>query len=167
VQATVWAHICEDAINSWAITLGRCKQQSGPIFVKMRSTVGPLLGKVQATVWAHICEDAINSWAITLGRCKQQSGPIFVKMRSTVGPLLGKVQATNYAHYFFYLVKRPAADATDAPQPSRLVVQPCDEVLFCFSNLMEHRWNEIDRGKPTTRKKNLSQCHFVRPQVPH
>jgi hypothetical protein len=31
-----------------------------------------------------------------------------------------------------------------------------------FLQLMEHQWNEIDRGKPTTRrKKNLPQCHFV------
>jgi hypothetical protein len=27
--------------------------------------------------------------------------------------------------------------------------------------VMEHQWNEIDRGKPTTQGKNLSQCHFV------
>jgi hypothetical protein len=26
---------------------------------------------------------------------------------------------------------------------------------------MEHRWNEIDRGKPKNSEKNLSQCHFV------
>jgi hypothetical protein len=26
---------------------------------------------------------------------------------------------------------------------------------------MEHRWNEIDRGKPKYSEKNLSQCHFV------
>jgi hypothetical protein len=26
---------------------------------------------------------------------------------------------------------------------------------------MEHRWNEIDRGKPKNSGKNLSQCHFV------
>jgi hypothetical protein len=26
---------------------------------------------------------------------------------------------------------------------------------------MEHRWNEIDRGKPEYSVKNLSQCHFV------
>jgi hypothetical protein len=51
---------------------------------------------------------------------------------------------------FFYLLKGPAADATDAPQPWRLIVQPCDEDddFLCFSILMEHRWNEIDRGKP-------------------
>jgi hypothetical protein len=28
---------------------------------------------------------------------------------------------------FFYLLKGPAADDTDAPQPWRLIVQPCDE----------------------------------------
>jgi hypothetical protein len=26
---------------------------------------------------------------------------------------------------------------------------------------MEHRWNEIDRGKPKYSRKNMSQCHFV------
>jgi hypothetical protein len=26
---------------------------------------------------------------------------------------------------------------------------------------MEHRWNEIDRGKPKYSEKHLSQCHFV------
>jgi hypothetical protein len=26
---------------------------------------------------------------------------------------------------------------------------------------MGHRWNEIDRGKPKSSEKNLSQCHFV------
>jgi hypothetical protein len=61
-------------------------------------------------------------------------------------------------------LKGPAADATDAPQSSRLIVQPCDEdgkVLFFFSVLMEHRWNKIDRGKPKYSEKNLFQCHFV------
>jgi hypothetical protein len=33
--------------------------------------------------------------------------------------------------------------------------------FFCFFILMEHRWNEIDRGKPKYFEKNLSQCHFV------
>jgi hypothetical protein len=40
----------------------------------------------------------------------------------------------------------------------RLFVQPCDEdedkqFLYQFLQLMEHQWNEIDRGKPTTRRK--------------
>jgi hypothetical protein len=26
---------------------------------------------------------------------------------------------------------------------------------------MEHRWDEIDRGKPKYSEKNLPQCHFV------
>jgi hypothetical protein len=35
-------------------------------------------------------------------------------------------------------------------------------VLFCrFFRVMEHRWNEIDRGKPKYSGKNLSQCPFV------
>ena len=34
--------------------------------------------------------------------------------------------------------------------------------FLCFSTLMDHWWNEIDRGKPKYSEKNVSQCHFVR-----
>jgi hypothetical protein len=49
----------------------------------------------------------------------------------------------------------------------RLLVQPCDiddnddDYYFVLFLVMEHRWNEIDRGKPKYSEKNLSQCHFV------
>ena len=33
--------------------------------------------------------------------------------------------------------------------------------VFSFFQVMEHRWNEIDRGKPKYSEKNLSQCNFV------
>jgi hypothetical protein len=33
--------------------------------------------------------------------------------------------------------------------------------ILLFHFLMEHRWNEIDEGKPKYSEKNLSQCHFV------
>jgi hypothetical protein len=33
--------------------------------------------------------------------------------------------------------------------------------FFCFFILMEHLWNEIDRGKPKYSERTLSQCHFV------
>jgi hypothetical protein len=33
--------------------------------------------------------------------------------------------------------------------------------FFSFFQVMEHRWNEIDRGKPKYSGKNLAQCHFV------
>jgi hypothetical protein len=38
----------------------------------------------------------------------------------------------------------------------RLIVQPCDEdeqFFYQVLQLMEHQWKEIDRGKPTTRRK--------------
>jgi hypothetical protein len=43
-------------------------------------------------------------------------------------------------------------------------VQPYDEdyYFFPFLQVMEHRWNETDRGKPKYWGKNLSQYHFVR-----
>jgi hypothetical protein len=46
----------------------------------------------------------------------------------------------------------------------RLIVQPYnedDDYFFVLFLVMEHRWNEIDRGKPKNMGKNLSQCHFV------
>jgi hypothetical protein len=33
-----------------------------------------------------------------------------------------------------------------------------------FLQVMEHQWNEIDRGKPKYSGENLSQCHFVHHQ---
>jgi hypothetical protein len=33
--------------------------------------------------------------------------------------------------------------------------------FFLLFLVMEHRWKEIDRGKPKYSGKNLSQCHFV------
>jgi hypothetical protein len=36
-----------------------------------------------------------------------------------------------------------------------------EDFFFSFFLVMEHRWNEIDRGKPKYSGKNLSQCHFV------
>jgi hypothetical protein len=48
----------------------------------------------------------------------------------------------------------------------RLIVQPYDEdedddYFFVIFLVMEHRWNEIDRGKPKYSGENLYQCHFV------
>jgi hypothetical protein len=46
----------------------------------------------------------------------------------------------------------------------RLIVQPYDEdddsYFFDLFVVMEHWWNEIERGKPKNTGKNLSQCHF-------
>jgi hypothetical protein len=33
--------------------------------------------------------------------------------------------------------------------------------FFLLFILMEHRWNEIDRGKPKYSERNMSQCHFI------
>jgi hypothetical protein len=67
---------------------------------------------------------------------------------------------------FFLAVKGPAADATDAPQPCGLLCTPVMKmtvmmIIFVLFLIMEHRWNETDRGKPKYSGKNLSQCHFV------
>ena len=59
-------------------------------------------------------------------------------------------------------MKGPAADATDVPQPSGLMCNPVMKMIsfFSFFFVMEHRWNEIDRGKPVA----VPLCP---PQIPH
>jgi hypothetical protein len=63
----------------------------------------------------------------------------------------------------FFWVKGPVTDATDAPQPWGLLWNPVMKMIsaFSFFRVMEHRWNETDRGKPKYLGKNLSQYHFV------
>jgi hypothetical protein len=34
-------------------------------------------------------------------------------------------------------------------------------IIFSFLQIMKHRWDEIDRGKPKYSGESLSQCHFV------
>jgi hypothetical protein len=34
-------------------------------------------------------------------------------------------------------------------------------IIFVLFLVMEHRWNETDRGKLKYWERNLSQCHFV------
>jgi hypothetical protein len=71
------------------------------------------------------------------------------------------------SYLFFSVVKGPAADATDAPQPWGLLCNPTIKMikkmisLFSFFHIMERRWKDTDRGKPKCSEKNLSQCHFV------
>jgi hypothetical protein len=63
-------------------------------------------------------------------------------------------------------VKGPA-DAMDVLQPWGLLCNPMMMMMMMisffppFSWVMEHRWNEIDRGKLKYSGKNLSQCRFV------
>jgi hypothetical protein len=65
------------------------------------------------------------------------------------------------------VVKGPAADATDPPQPRGLLCNPVMKMIsfFSFFRVMDHRWNEIDRGKPKYSGGggggNHTQCHFV------
>jgi hypothetical protein len=58
-----------------------------------------------------------------------------------------------------FLIEGPRSRCYGRTAALRLIVQPCDEndeVFFCFSILMEHRWNEIDRGYRSTRRKTCT-----------
>jgi hypothetical protein len=60
---------------------------------------------------------------------------------------------------FFYMVKGRRTAAL------RLIVQPCDEdeqFFYPVFQVMEHQWNEIDRGKPTTRRKTCPSATLSR-----
>jgi hypothetical protein len=67
---------------------------------------------------------------------------------------------------FFLFIEGPRSRCYGRTTALRLIVQPCDEddaVFFCFSILMEHRWNEIDRGKTEV----LGEKPVPVPQIPH
>jgi hypothetical protein len=63
----------------------------------------------------------------------------------------------------FFFGERPRSRSYGRTAALRPIVQPCDEdeekddQFFSFFEVMEHRWNEIDMGKPKYSGKNLSQ----------
>jgi hypothetical protein len=57
-------------------------------------------------------------------------------------------------------LKGPVADATDAPQPGRLFVNPVMKMMKLMK-IFILRLKETERGKPKYSEKNLSQRHFV------
>jgi hypothetical protein len=71
------------------------------------------------------------------------------------------------SRHFFFCGEGPRSRSYGLTAALRLIVQPCDEdeekddQFFLFFQVMEHRWNETDRGKPMHSEKNLSQFHFV------
>ena len=68
--------------------------------------------------------------------------------------------------YQFFVQKGPAAAATDAPRAEGLLCNPVMKMwgkIIVFSlifQLMEHRWNEIDRGKPKYSGKTCPSATF-------
>jgi hypothetical protein len=68
----------------------------------------------------------------------------------------------------FFLPRRRCYVRTAA---LRLLVQPCDEEkndqFFSFFQVMEHRWNEIDRGKPKYSGEIPVPVPLCPPQIPH
>jgi hypothetical protein len=76
-----------------------------------------------------------------------------------------KPKKANLNHKFF-CGEGPRSRSYARTAAWRLIVQLCNEDeekgdQYFFFQVMEHRWNEIDRGKPQYSRKNLSQCHFV------
>jgi hypothetical protein len=69
-------------------------------------------------------------------------------------------QITN-KRIFFFVVKSPAADATDAPKPWGLLCNPIMKISFpifpCSGAPAEWIW----QWKTEVLGKNLSECHFV------
>jgi hypothetical protein len=65
--------------------------------------------------------------------------------------------------FIIFSIEGPRSRCYGHTAALRLIVQPCDEVdyFFSFFRVMEHRWNEINRGKPKYSGKNHSQCHSV------
>jgi hypothetical protein len=70
---------------------------------------------------------------------------------------------------FFFVEKGPAAEATDAPQPWRLFVQPCDEdevsfLIFHFNGApVEWNW----QWKTEVLREKRVPVPLCPPQIPH
>jgi hypothetical protein len=69
VWATDWAFIWDGAGKILGLYLGRCGQQFGFLFVKVR-----------ATDWTFIWDGAGKNLGLYLARCGLQTGPIFFEM---------------------------------------------------------------------------------------
>jgi hypothetical protein len=70
-------------------------------------------------------------------------------------------QPTAPPRNFFFGGEGPRSRRYGRTAALRLIVQPYDVIFFVIFLVMEHRWNEIDRGSPKYSGKNLSQFHFV------
>jgi hypothetical protein len=86
----------------------------------------------------------------------------------------GKGTTTDEVHVssFFLVEKGPTADATDAPQPWGFLCNPVMKmtmtmIIFVLFLVMEHRRNEIDRGKPKYSGKKPVPLPLCPPQIPH
>ena len=75
----------------------------------------------------------------------------------------------NLPHAFFFVEKGLAADPTDAPQPSGLLCNPVMKMIsfFSFFRVMEHRWNEIDRGERMYFGEKPVPLPLCPSQIPH
>jgi hypothetical protein len=94
--------------------------------------------------------------------------PLFCKLRSSSNRTNKNPTDSNDRSKQFYLSNHSQINTfflhSEGPRSRcygrttalRHFVQPCDEddhIFFSFLQVMEHQWNEIDRGKPTTRRK--------------
>jgi hypothetical protein len=64
---------------------------------------------------------------------------------------------------FFVSWRRAPQQMLRTHRSLKAYCEPCDEdhQFFFIFQVMEHRYNEIDRVKPKYSRENLSQWHFV------
>jgi hypothetical protein len=94
---------------------------------------------------------------------KGKASGIFEQWRTA---FLDESVLSSFRQPFFLIDEGPRSRRYGRTAALRLLVQPCDEgedddCFFVLFLVMEHQWNDIDRGKPKYSGKNLSQCHFV------
>jgi hypothetical protein len=70
---------------------------------------------------------------------------------------------------YIYCGEGPRSRCYGRTAALRLIVQPCDEddQFFSFFHVMEHRWNEIDRGKTEVLRRKSVPVPLCPPQIPH
>ena len=71
---------------------------------------------------------------------------------------------------FFFFSEGPRSRCYGRTAALRLIVQPCDkdgQFFFSFFHVMEHMWNESDRGKPKYSGGKPVPVSLCPPQIPH
>jgi hypothetical protein len=66
-------------------------------------------------------------------------------------------------HTHFFVVKGPAADVTDSPQPWGILCNPVMKMISCFNFSLSWKTGgmKLTGKNRSIRGENLSQCHFV------
>jgi hypothetical protein len=117
--------------------------------------------------------ESLFHYATQVPRLKNEYRYTSTPLLGLHGTLQGELHTTQVIQdtLFFLHGEGPRSRCYGRTTALRLFVEPYDEdkdeqFSYHVLQVMEHQWNEIDRGETNNSEKNLSQCHFVQ-HKPH